>query len=265
MKKTFVLLSIVASIGLIISSGCGKKASNDGPASVTSTSTIDVVPVPHHNVKALDLGIADSFAVMAYTSITSAPTSNITGKVGLKPGTRSLISLSPHEIEGGSSEIYAGDDEGDPANYLTLAREDLIEAYRDAVARSTDKDKIEAYSGNPGGKILPPGIYRWSNGVTIASDMTLEGNDRDVFIFQINGDMNVAPNVRIELSGGARAKNIFWQVSGKVTLGSTSVVPGTIMSQLTFEMKSLARLNGRAFVKNGKLLMNQNTIKRPGL
>ena len=95
--------------------------------------------------------------------------------------------------------------------------------------------------------------------------MTLEGNDTDVFIFQINGDLNIAQKVQINLSGGVRARNIFWQVSGKVTLESTSFVPGTIMSQLTFEMKNLAQLNGRALVKNGKLLLSQNVIIKPGL
>ncbi|MBC7540262.1 MAG: DUF3494 domain-containing protein [Bacteriovorax sp.] len=266
MKKSLLLLSLALSIGLIVTPGCGKKASGTNSGSITSGSTIEVVPVPNHNVKTIDLGIADSFAIMAYTSITSAPTSNISGKVGLKPGIRSLINLNPNtEVAGGRVEVYAGDDVGDPSDYLNLAREDLIAAYRDVVARPTDKDKIEAYKGKPGGKILPPGIYRWSEGVIISSDMTLEGNDTDIFIFQIAGDMSVAPKVRIVLSGGARAKNVFWQVSGKVTLESTTDVPGTIMSQLTFEMKSLAQLHGRALVKNGKLILSQNVIAKPGL
>ena len=266
MKKSMLLLSLFISMGLLLTPGCGKKAHEKSSGSVSSGSKIEVVPVANHNVKIIDLGIADSFAVMAYTSITSAPTSNITGKVGLKPGTRSLINLNPAtEVAGGLDEVYAGDDVGDPSDYLSIAREDLITAYRDAVARKTDKDKAEAYAGKPGGKILPAGIYRWSNGASVTSDMTLEGNDTDVFIFQINGDLNIAQKVQINLSGGVRARNIFWQVSGKVTLESTSFVPGTIMSQLTFEMKNLAQLNGRALVKNGKLLLSQNVIIKPGL
>ena len=263
-----MLLSLTMSMGLILTPSCGKKASgtNSNSGSVTSSSTIEVIPVPNHKVKAVDLGIADSFAIIAYTSITSAPTSNITGKVGLKPGTRSLINLNPAtEVVGGLDEIYAGDDIGDPSDYMNMAREDLIGAYRDIVSRPADADKVEAYGGNPSGKILPPGIYKWSNGAAINSDITLEGSATDIFIFQITGDLSIAPKVRIVLSGGARAKNIYWQVSGKVTLESTTVVQGTIMSQLTFEMKSLAQLNGRALVKNGKLLLSQNVITKPGL
>ena len=252
--------------GLMLIPSCGKKVASNDSLLTTSDSTIEVVPIPNHKVKKIDLGIVDSFAVMAYTSIDSSPTSSIAGKVGLKPGIRSLINLNAAtEVSGGHNEIYAGDDVGDSADYLNFARENLIAAYKEATLRQVDKDKIEAYAGNPGGKILPPGIYRWSNGVTISSDMILEGNDTDVYIFQITGDMHVDPKVRVILSGGIRPKNIFWQVSGKVTLGSTSVVQGNIMSQLSLEMKNLAHLNGRALVKNGKIILTQSTINKPEL
>jgi hypothetical protein len=224
------------------------------------------VPRANQSVKSIDLGIAESFAVLAYTSISSAPSSNIAGKVGLKPGVRSLIRMNPSiEVMGGALDVYAGDDVGDSATYLSLAREDLISAYREALTRQADKDKMEAYDGKPGGKVLPAGIYKWSNGVSVNSDMTLKGSESDIFIFQVTGNLNIAPDVKITMSGGAQAKNVFWQVSGRVNLDTQSLVPGTIISQLTFEMKNQAQLNGRAFVKNGKLILSQNAISIPGL
>lgn len=266
MKKKQLFVSFVMSLGLILTA-CGKKAHDTSTVVTTTTGSSTVeIPVPNHKVKPLDLGVAKSFGVMAYTAITSAPTSSISGKVGLKPGVRSLITLNPAtEVAGGSMEIYAGDDVGDPQNYLTMAREDLIAAYRDAAARTPDRDKLEAYEGNLGGKILPPGIYHWSNGATIPTDLTLEGNDTDVWIFQINGDLDMAQNTRISLSGGALAKNIYWQVSGKVTLGANSIISGTIMNQLTFEMKTNAQVIGRVLCKNGKVLMSQNVITKSEL
>ena len=264
MKFKTGIQSVALCAGLILATSCGKRTNTSANDVSTSTSTVKVTPRPNHNVKTINLGVAESFAILAYSSITSYPTSNIVGKVGLKPGIRSLIGLNPEtEVMGGLNEVYAGDDIGDPLDYLNFARENLIASYKDAASRASDNDKKEAYAGMPGGKILPPGIYQWSKGATISSDMTLEGNDRDIFIFQITGDLYVAPTVRITLSGGAQPKNIFWQVSGKVTLGSTSVTAGTIMSQLTFEMKNFAQLNGRALVKNGKLLLSQNVITRP--
>jgi hypothetical protein len=95
--------------------------------------------------------------------------------------------------------------------------------------------------------------------------MTLKGSESDIFIFQVTGNLNIAPDVKITMSGRAQAKNVFWQVSGRVNLDTQSLVPGTIISQLTFEMKNQAQLNGRAFVKNGKLILSQNAISIPGL
>jgi hypothetical protein len=257
-------VEIFSVILLLIIVSCGEKVNTSSSNTSSSISKVEVIPLANHKVKKINLGIAESFAILAYTSINSSPTSNIVGKVGLKPGIRSLISINPEtEVAGGFSEVYAGDDMGDQSVYLNIARENLISGYKEAASRLSDDDKKEAYAGMPGGKILPAGIYQWSQGATISSDVTLEGNTNDIFLFQITGDLYIAPKVRVILSGGVEPKNIFWQVSGKVTLGSTSVTQGTIMSQLTFEMKNFAQLYGRALVKNGKLLLSQNVITSP--
>jgi len=260
-KKWFV--SIAMSLALILTA-CGKNSSNSSDVKTTSgSSTQEVTPVPNHKTKAPDLGIAKSFGLMAYISIASSQSSNITGKVGLKPGVRSLIGLNAADVKGGSPEIYAGDDVGDPQSYLTMAREDLIGAYKEMAGRTTDKDKLEAYKGDLGGKVLPAGTYRFSNGATIPTDMTIEGTDTDVWIFQVEGDVNLAANARMNLSGGAQAKNVYWQASGRVVLGSNSAAVGTFINQLTAELKQGAQVNGRILCKNGKVLLTQSTISKP--
>lgn len=265
-KKSLILTSLLIGLGLI-ATGCGKSGSGGGSVSgtdpITQPTKIEGPPQANHNVKPLDLGIAESFAIIAYTSVASTPTSSVKGKVGLKPGTRSLIELENSEVERGSESIYAGNDSGDKANYLTIAREELIAAYRDAAARPFDVDKNESYAGIIGGKTLPPGIYKWSTGVKIESDVTLEGTSKDVWIFQIEGNVSLAAGVRVKLEGGAKARNVFWQISGKVDMDANSESVGTMISQLVFEMKTAAKLTGRAFVKNGKLIMNQSIIEIP--
>jgi hypothetical protein len=137
----------------------------------------------------------------------------------------------------------------------------MIAAYRDAEGRTTDKDKMEPWKGNLTGHDLPAGVYRLANGLSISDETRIKGTDSDVWIFQINGNFDVADGVKISLAGDAQARNIYWQVSGKVTIGAGAIVPGTIISQLTLEMKQGARVNGRVFCKNGKVLLNQSTIK----
>lgn len=277
MIKKKILIMITATVVLIMSA-CGKKASvstgenSTGVISmseispVTQESSPSSVPIPKKNpvIVAPDLAQAKSFSMMAYISISSAPGSTITGKVGLKPGVRSLIVLNPQgEVFGGGRDIYAGDDTGERQTYITTARQDLIAAYRDAAGRIPDQDKIEIYAGDLGGKVLTAGIYHWSNGVKIPSDITLEGDESSVWIFQIKGNFEMAPNVRINLSAGALAKNIYWQISGRVILEENSYSVGNFMNQLTFTAKSNAQVLGRILCKNGKIILSQNVIKLP--
>ncbi len=283
MKKKQLIISVLMAI-LFVSSGCGKKASEtiSQPPVTASVPTSEQGPAPmptdadrdpieastkaNHDVKPLELRASEDFAIIAYTSITSTPLSSVTGKVGLKPGIRSLIMLNPTtEVVGGVNETYAADDLGESLNYITKAREDLILAYRDAMSRPIDDDKNELDEGiiNKKKMIFSPGVYRWSKGLVIENDIVLDGSDTDVWLIQIIGNLKIAKNVRIFLKNGALAKNIFWAVTGKVTLESRSSVVGTIMSQLTFEIKEKAQITGRVFVKNGKLLMDQSIITKP--
>jgi len=48
------------------------------------------------------------------------------------------------------------------------------------------------------------------------------GGANDVWIFQIAQDLTGDSSAIVTLSGGAQAKNIFWQVAGKTTLGTTA-------------------------------------------
>ena len=103
-------------------------------------------------------------------------------------------------------------------------------AYTDA-AGLTLPDYTELGSGNIGGLTLASGLYKWSTGVTIPTDVTLSGGPNEVWIFQIAGDLTIAGAASVLLSGGAQARNIFWQVAGGVgvDLGTTSQFDGTIL------------------------------------
>ena len=109
---------------------------------------------------------------------------------------------------------------------------------------------------------LAPGLYKWGTGVSILSDVTLSGGPNDVWIFQISGNLTIASSTRVNLSGGAQPKNIFWQVSGKATLGTTAEVKGIILSQTLISMNTGAKLSGRALAQTAVTLI-ANTISAP--
>jgi hypothetical protein len=47
------------------------------------------------------------------------------------------------------------------------------------------------------------------------------------------------------LSGGAQAKNIFWQVAGAVDFGATSHSEGIVLSQTAITLETGASIDGR--------------------
>jgi hypothetical protein len=148
-----------------------------------------------------------------------------------------------------------------PAN-LTTAISDMETAYTDAAGR-TLPTVTELGAGNIGGMTLAPGLYKWGTGVTIPTDVTLnaQGDANAIFIFQIAQTLNLSNGVHVNLSGGAQAKNIFWQVFGDTTLGTTSVFNGNILCQTLIALNTGATLNGRALAQTAVTLDASAVIK----
>jgi len=149
------------------------------------------------------------------------------------------------------------------AAFLATAVSDMDNAYTDAAARTTPAPTVDLGAGNIGGLTLPPGLYKWSTAVTIPSNVTLSGtNADDVWVLQIASDLTVSNGVTVVLAGAAQAKNVFWQVGGQATIGTTATVNGTILSQTSISLGAGAVLNGRALAKT-TVTLNTNTVARP--
>lgn len=260
-KRKRLLSGLMLSLVLtLLVTGCGKKIVASAEMSNTQTQETPKTP---EKLKPINLGEASQFAILAYASITSNPSSSINGKVGLMPGTHEMITLDPTEVSGGAGEIIASDDETTPMNLLSNAKVDMVTAYSKAVALVPDNDKIGMLGDMTNGKILKPGVYESNSGLNITSDFTLDGKENDVWIFKVAGHMKVASGVRMILNGGAKPKNVFWQVAGNAVLESNTDFSGTIIAQQFIELKNHSVLTGRAFAKNGYIILNQSTINKP--
>ena len=115
---------------------------------------------------------------------------------------------------------------------------------------------------NLGGKTLAPGLYKWTSNITLPSDVTISGGANDIWIFQIAGNLAMSSAVKIILSGGAQAKNVFWQVAGQATLGTTSHFEGTILSMTGITFQTGASINGRALAQTA-VILDGSMIKMP--
>ena len=67
---------------------------------------------------------------------------------------------------------------------------------------------------------------------------------------------------------GAQAKNIYWQVGGSATLGTTSIFKGNILAFVTITVNSGATVDGRLFAgaggnASGAVTVQSSTVTVP--
>jgi hypothetical protein len=221
---------------------------------------------------AVDLGTAGDFVILGKTAISTTGTTAITGDIGISPAAASFITgfgltmdasneFSTSSVVNG--RVYASDYAPPTPAKMTTAIGDMQTAYTDAAGR-TNPDHTELGAGDITSMTLAPGLYKWSTGLLIsAAGVTLSGSATDVWIFQIAQDLTVANGAHVTLSGGALAANVFWQVAGQTTIGTTAVMKGTILCLTLIAMGTGATLDGRALAQTA-VTLDSNAVTGPG-
>lgn len=217
---------------------------------------------------AVKLGTAGNFVILSKSGITTTGTTSVVGNFGVSPIASTAITgfglimdrsntFSKSSLVTG--KIYAANYAAPTPIMLTTAVGDMQTAYNDAAGR-TLPGYIELGAGNIGGLTLKPGLYKWSSAVIIPTDVTLSGTSNDVWIFQIAQTLAISSGKQVILKGGAQAKNIFWQVAGKATLGTTSKFNGNILGKTAIVLQTGATLNGRALAQTA-VTLDANAVK----
>src|SRR5665648_829014 len=221
----------------------------------------------------VDLGTSvDGFVILSEAGITDIPLSVITGNIGTWEMAGSAIGVTCAEVSGtiyDRDAAYTGGGGGSTVCRLTddpllnAAVLDMRAAYT-AAANATPGvgPFLNLGGGTVAGQTLVPGVYTWGSDVTITSDLILSGGANDVWIFQITGTLDISSNMKVLLSGGAQAKNIFWQVADVVTLGTGSHFEGIILAKTKIAMQTDASINGRLWAQT-EVTLDQNTVTQP--
>lgn len=219
---------------------------------------------------AVALGTAGNYVILAQSAISTNPASAIVGDLGLSPAALSFITGFSHPDATGmpsttSSQVtgtlYAADLASPTPALLTTAVGDMGTAYTDAAGR-VSPDFLNAGTGEIGGLTLVPGLYQWTTGLNASTSATLDGGPNDVWIFQIAGNLVVGNAVQINLTGGALPKNIFWQVAGSSTMGTTSNFAGVLLCKTNVALQTGASMNGRIFAQTA-VTLDQATVTQP--
>ncbi|MDD2309832.1 MAG: ice-binding family protein [Desulfuromonadaceae bacterium] len=235
----------------------------------TATYTVTVTKATAKGPAPVLLGAAGNYVILATSGVSTVPASAIIGDVGLSPAATSYLTGFSLTMVGTTAAIspqvtgslYAADMTAPASTYLTTAVTNMGTAYTDAAGRPTP-DFLNLGAGEIGGQTLVPGLYKWTTGVTISSNVTISGGLNDVWIFQIPQNLAMSPAKNVFLSGGAQAKNIFWQVAGTVGIGTTAHFEGIILSQTSITLETGASMNGRALAQTA-VILDQSTVTKP--
>jgi hypothetical protein len=218
---------------------------------------------------AVNLHSAGDYVILAESEISTVPPSVITGNLGISPMAAtfitgfSLIADSTNVFSTSAQvtgKVYAADDAVPTPSNLTTAIADMGLAFTDAAGRAPNVTELG--SGSIGGMTLAPGVYKWGTGLLIPTDLTLNGGATAVWIFQIAQNLTVSNAVVVHLTGGALAKNVFWQVAGSVDLGTTSHFEGIVLCQTMINLRTGASVQGRLMAQTA-VNLDSSTVTQP--
>ncbi|MFC3851286.1 ice-binding family protein [Salinispirillum marinum] len=218
----------------------------------------------------VNLGSAGNYAIVAKTGISTTGVTAITGDLALSPAAETLITGFSQSRDASDTfstsgvvtgNIYAANMAVPTPATLTTAISDMETAYTDAAGRSLP-DFTELGAGNVSGMTLTPGLYKWGTGLLMTSNVTLSGDANAVWIFQVASNLTVENGVALTLTGGALAENVFWQVAGSVTFGTTSSFVGIVMSQTNIDMQTGSSLSGRTMAQTA-VTLDATTVTQP--
>jgi hypothetical protein len=197
------------------------------------------------------LGTAGSFAVLAGSTITNTGASRISGSAGVSPGT-AVTGFPPGLVFNGT--IHSAD------AVALQAKTDLTTAYNDAAGRST----TSAVTADLGGRTVVPGVYTGTTlSLTGALTLNAKGDPNAVFVFQSASTLITASASSMVLINGASPCNVYFKVGSSTTLGTNSVLVGTVLAHTSITANTGATIAGRLLASTGAVTLEDNTITRP--
>jgi hypothetical protein len=219
----------------------------------------------------IDLGDAANYAVLS-KAISTVPQSVITGDIAVLEKSAKITGFSlitagvtvdqpyPLSVQV-TGDVKATDFPIGSDDVLTIAFVDMEIAYLAAAGCTTTKPLTT--SNELADQTLTPGVYTFITPVLISSgELTFDGGADDVFVIQTTGHFKAAAGINVVLSGGAQAKNIFWQVAGAVTVGAGAHMEGIFLGASGVTFVTGASLNGRILDQTA-VALQMATITQP--
>jgi type VI secretion system secreted protein VgrG len=204
---------------------------------------------------AVDLGTAKSFSVLAGSGVTNTGVTTLAGSIG---------SYETPTITTDTPFVFSGAGVNHTGDAVTQgAKADLLTAYNIvAGAASTLAVPAELNREDP----YLPGVYTASSSMQLTGAITLDGGGRNdgVFVFQAPSTLTTASSSVVNLTNGAQACNVYWQVGSSATFGTGTHFVGNVLAYTSITATTGSTFDGRLLANFGAVTLDTNTIVQPG-
>jgi hypothetical protein len=199
---------------------------------------------------AITLGTAETFAVLAGSTVTNTGSTNIKGNLGVSPGL-AVVGFPPGNMLKGT--IHAGD------AVAAQAQADVTTAYNALVALPC----LSNMSGQDlGGLTLTPGVYCFDSSAQVTGTLVLDfqGSNSSSFVFQIGSALTTASGSTVSLANCTGHCAIAWAVGSSATLGTSSKFSGNILALASITITTDVYICGRALAQTGAVTMDTDKV-----
>jgi hypothetical protein len=101
--------------------------------------------------------------------------------------------------------------------------------------------------------VLTPHTYDMTGAAALTGNLYLnaQGNANAVFVIKISAALTTAANAAVILQNSAQAKNVFWKVTGGVSVAAGSSLRGTFVATSAIDLATGVALDGRGLSTGG--------------
>ena len=209
-------------------------------------------PDAYATISSINLGVDDTFAVLAGSTITNTGASIIDGDLGLSAGT-AITGFPPGTVNG---TIHNAD------GVALQAQSDWTSAFSAATGAACPGGN-DLSGQDLGGLTLTPGVYCLSSSAQLTGTLTLNslGDPNAFFLFQIGGTLTTSSASSVVFVNGGSGDNVFWAVGSSATLGTTTAFQGNILALASITLNTGASIGcGRALASTGAVTLDDNLV-----
>jgi len=189
------------------------------------------------------------YAVLAGTTVTCTGASNITGDVGVSPG--SAITGFPASCTAtGTLQIPPASDPG---------QAELLTAYGTLAGLPCSS----TVGPDLAGLTLVQGVYcvnAAASNLTGTLILDAQGNTNAVWVFRMSSSLITSSGSTVSVINGGSACGVQWQVSSSATIDTGTTFLGNILALTSIALNTGANLTGRALALNGAVTLDANNV-----